>query len=59
MARQRKKIRKNKPRHQPSPPKLVDVYDAVRRDNPNATREYIQSETARLYAVQSLMYMQR
>ncbi len=52
MARQRKKIRKGKPRHNPTPvlPTLVEIYKAVKAEFPDSDLSFVQRVTAEKYA---------
>lgn len=61
MARQRKKIRKGKPKHSQSTPKpsLVEIHKQVKEESPDATPEFINQQTAGLYAAQMHMYMMK
>lgn len=58
MARQRKKIRKGKPRHdQRKKPSLVEVYMATKKENPNAGLEYVRELTKQRYNAQMSLYL--
>lgn len=61
MARQRKKIRRGKPRHTVSMASKtaspVQVYYEVKEANPNADRKWIFEETARISTLRHQAYL--